>query len=190
MLPPSRILVVAATARELGPAGDWDAVLCGVGPVDAAAATAAAIAQFRPAAIVHVGIAGARHAAGIAPLSMVVGTESRYCDLAVPTSFAPAVLRGDATLLAAVQRAHPTVFARPIGTSARVGGSVDCDVEAMEGFGVLRAAQLAGIPAVEVRCISNAVEERDRARWHFEAAFAALIEATPAIVAEVARCGR
>jgi hypothetical protein len=108
----------------------------------------------------------------------------------VPSSFAPAVLRGDATLLAAVQRAHPTVFARPIGTSARVGGGVDCDVEAMEGFGVLRAAQLAGIPAVEVRCISNEVEERDRARWHFEAAFAALIEATPAIVAEVARCGR
>ena len=32
----------------------------------------------------------------------------------------------------------------------------------MEGFGVLRAAQLAGVPAIEVRAISNEIEEVDR----------------------------
>ena len=41
----------------------------------------------------------------------------------------------------------------------------------MEGFGVLRACELAGVPAVELRAISNAIDEPDRARWRFEEAF-------------------
>ena len=75
-----------------------------------------------------------------------------------------------------------------IGTSARVGGTTGCDVEAMEGFGVLRAAQLAGVPAIEVRAISNEIEEEDRSRWRFDEAFAAVLEATPRLVAELASC--
>ncbi len=35
----------------------------------------------------------------------------------------------------------------------------------MEGYAVLRAAALAGVPAVEVRVIANAVGEPDRAKW-------------------------
>ena len=75
-----------------------------------------------------------------------------------------------------------------IGTSARVGGTTGCDVEAMEGFGVLRAAQRAGIPALEVRAISNAIEERDRSRWRFEDAFGAITLVTPRLVAEFLAC--
>jgi nucleoside phosphorylase len=75
-----------------------------------------------------------------------------------------------------------------VGTSGRVGGTSGTDVEAMEGFGVLRAAQRAGVPAVEVRAISNDIEETDRARWHLDAAFAAITAATPRLVEEVARC--
>jgi hypothetical protein len=86
------------------------------------------------------------------------------------------------TLLHAVQRALPHAPTLTIGTSARVGGTVHCDVEAMEGFGVLRAAQLAGVPAIEVRAISNDIEEQDRARWHFDAAFAAITAVTPQLV--------
>jgi nucleoside phosphorylase len=44
----------------------------------------------------------------------------------------------------------------------------------MEGFAVLRAAELAGIPAVELRAISNEVDEPDRTRWRFDEAFAVL----------------
>ncbi len=75
-----------------------------------------------------------------------------------------------------------------IGTSGRVGQTVDCDVEAMEGFAVLRAAALAGVPAIEVRVIANAIEEADRTRWRFEEAFATLQAITPALVQEIARC--
>jgi futalosine hydrolase len=70
----------------------------------------------------------------------------------------------------------------PIGTSARVGGTSGCDVEAMEGFGVLRAAAGAGVPALEVRAIANEVEEADRSRWRFDDALRALAESVPALM--------
>jgi len=183
----TRILVVAATARELAAPDGWRTLLCGVGPVEAAAATAAEIARERPALIVHVGIAGARRARGIAPATLAIGTSSRYCDLGVGPEWAPGTVAVAPALVAAARRALPAAIACEIGTSARIGGAAGCDVEAMEGFGVLRAAERAGVPAIEVRAVSNDIEETDRARWQFEAAFAAITGATPALVAEVAR---
>ena len=184
----SRILVVAATARELAPTHGWDTLQCGVGPVEAAARTAAAIATHRPAAVLHVGIAGARRARALPPASFVIGSASHYCDLQhVPVDWAPSVLAADEHLLTAVQQALPDALVLPIGTSARVGGTsgAACLVEAMEGFGVLRAAHLAGVPALEVRAVSNDIEEGDRTKWHFDAAFAAITTATPALVAAI-----
>lgn len=177
-----RILVVAATSRELAMPHEWLTLQCGVGPVEAAVATAAAIAKLQPAAILHVGIAGARRHRAFAPASLVVGRDARYCDLNVPAEWASNSVPASPELLQAVQRALPQATTLTIGTSARVGGTTECDVEAMEGFGVLRAAQQAGIPAIEVRAISNDIEEQDRARWHFDAAFAAITNVTPLLV--------
>jgi futalosine hydrolase len=184
------ILVVAATARELAADLPCATLLCGVGPVEAAARTAAAITQHRPKAVLHVGIAGARRAAGIAARSLVIGSSARYSDLVLVSDLAPREVQADAELLAAARRALPSALVMPIATSARVGGGVGCDVEAMEGFAVLRAAQLAGVPALELRAISNEVEETDRARWHFDAAFAAITGATPRVLEEIAACVR
>ena len=177
-----RILVVAATARELAAPNGWLTLQCGVGPVEAAAATAAAIAELRPQAILHVGIAGARRIRGLAPASLVIGADARYCDSNMPTEWAPTTVSASPHLLAAVQLLLQNVVTLSIGTSARVGGATDCDVEAMEGFGVLRAAQRAGVPAIEVRAISNDIEEQDRTQWHFDAAFAAITAITPQLV--------
>ena len=188
MVDRSRILVVAATARELAPSEGWRTLICGVGPVEAAISTAAAIATERPAAIVHVGIAGARAASGIALGALIIGTRSHYTDLSVGPEWAPSELVVGAGLITAARRAVPTALECTIGTSARIGGTRDCDVEAMEGFAVLRAAAHAGIPAIEVRAISNQIEESDRAHWRFDDAFAAIIAATPALVTEVAAC--
>jgi futalosine hydrolase len=181
------VLVVAATERELTP-GEWRTLCCGVGPVDAAAATATAVALTRPAAIVHVGIAGTRRARALPPTTLVIGLEARYHDLSVPAHLAPNVVGPSPTLLAAASRAFPDAPRLAIGTSGRTGGTTDTDVEAMEGYAVLRAAQLAGVPAIEVRVIANEIEEEDRTLWHFEAAFAAVRAATPRLVEEVARC--
>ena len=186
----SAVRVGAATARELAPPEGWRVCCCGVGPVEAAAATAAALAVSRPAIVVHVGIAGARRASGLQPPAIVVGTETIYCDLGVPERFAPSRLATPAALVEAACRALPPATCAAIGTSGRVGHTSGCDVEAMEGFGVLRAAALAGVPAIEVRVISNAVEDTDRTLWRFDDAFAAVQALTPRLVRELAACVR
>jgi nucleoside phosphorylase len=89
-------------------------------------------------------------------------------------------------LLEAVRRLLPEAHVLPIATSGRVGGGTACEVEAMEGFGVLRAAALAGVPAVELRAVANAVADPDRSRWRFEEAFAALAEAVRHVLAALA----
>jgi predicted 5'-methylthioadenosine/S-adenosylhomocysteine nucleosidase len=177
------LLVVAATERELGGAGDAATLACGIGPVEAALVTARALAERRPDAVLHVGIAGAR---GIEPPALVLGSESVYCDVIDPAFTMPRVERvaPDAGLLAAACAALPNALVLPIATCAKVGGGAGYDVEAMEGFGVLRAAALAGVPAVELRAISNAVDEPDRSRWwRFDDALDALAAAVERLVA-------
>jgi futalosine hydrolase len=79
----------------------------------------------------------------------------------------------------------------PIGTSAAVGSvGRDVAVEAMEGFGVLRAAALAGVPALEVRAISNEIGEPDRALWQIAEAIGSLSAATPALLEALAAAVR
>ncbi|MEA2688867.1 MAG: futalosine hydrolase, partial [Candidatus Eremiobacteraeota bacterium] len=56
------------------------------------------------------------------------------------------------------------------------------DVESMEGFAVLRAAQLAGVPAIEIRGVSNLVGERDSNEWDFRAGAAAAVATTDALL--------
>ena len=174
----ARVLVVAATERELATVAGARTVVCGIGPIEAAAVTARALAEERPSAVLNVGIAGAR---GLEPLTLVLGSEAVYCDADGP--LVPARARPDAGLLARLHTAFPEAELRSIGTSARVGGSQGVDVEAMEGFAVLRACELAGVPAVEVRVVSNAIDEPDRALWRFDDAFAKLAETLPRLVA-------
>ena len=172
------MLVIAATERELeGVRG----LVCGVGPVDAAAATARALAERRPAAVLHVGLAGAR---SFAEPALVVGSEAVYCDTEHPLIVRRA--RPDELLLERARSALPGARVCAIGTSARVGGTTGCDVEAMEGFAVLRACELAGVPAVEVRAVANDVAEPDRARWRFDDALALLRAELPRLVEALA----
>jgi nucleoside phosphorylase len=145
--------------------------------VDAAAATARALAERVPRLVVNVGIAGAH---GFGEPELVIGSEAVYCDTDSPRVAARA--RPDAALVEAARRALPSARVCAIGTSARVGGTTGCDVEAMEGFAVLRAAELAGVPALEVRAVSNEISEPDRARWRFDDAFALLRASLPALL--------
>jgi len=179
----SVILVVAATERELAGAEGAVTLACGVGPVEAAAATSRALCEQRPDVLLHVGIAGAR---GIDPPQLVIGSESVYED-AAGGKWVPARLQPDPRLVEAARRALPDAPALPIGTSARVGGTSGCNVEAMEGFAVLRAAELAGVRAVEVRAVSNEIDEPERTRWRFDDALSALEAALPLLLAELRR---
>jgi futalosine hydrolase len=150
--------------------------------VEAAAATARALVELTPEAIVHVGLAGGR---GIRPGTLVLGSESLYCDLHADVHV-PRRTLPDEQLLAAARAALPDARVEVIGTSASVGGTTGCDVEAMEGFAVLRAAELAGVAAVELRAVSNEIGEPDRSRWRFEDGLAALEAALPRLLSALA----
>jgi nucleoside phosphorylase len=170
------VLLVAATEIELC---DHPGLVCGVGPVEAAAATARALALDPPAEVVHVGIAGGH---GITPGGLVVGSESIYCDIAAEIPVIDRVAP-DPGLLEAVRQALPDALVLPIGTSAAIGGvAPTVRVEAMEGFGVLRACAQAGIPAIEIRAVSNEITETDRGRWRIGRALEALAEALPTVL--------
>ena len=173
------ILLVAATPGELA----GDGLVCGVGPVEAAARTAAALASSRPSAVLHVGIAGAR--TFVEP-ELVIGSEALYCD-ANDAKWIALRVEPDARLLAAARRALPAARVEPIGTSARLDGTNGCEVEAMEGYAVLRAAALAGVPALEVRVVSNAILDEDRGRWRIDAAKRLLADSVPVVLAELER---
>jgi len=176
---PFVLLVVAATERELAIVRGAETACCGVGPVEAALRTAHALFGRDVTAVLHIGIAGART---IDAPALVLGSEAVYRDVIDDGSTFPRIERvePDAALLAAARTALPEAHVAPISTCGKVGGGTD--VEAMEGFGVLRAAQLAGVPAVELRAISNAVNEPDRAKWRFDDAFALLADAVARLV--------
>ena len=180
--------MVAATELEaaLVEPGRARVVVCGIGPVEAALATARAVAEETPEAVLQIGIAGART---LPNASIAIGTEAVYCDVIDPEARIPRVERvaPDARLLAAARRALPDAHALAIGTSGRVGGGRDCEVEAMEGFGVLRAAAGAGVPALELRAVSNPVAETDRGAWRIDEALEALRAALPPVLAELER---
>ena len=171
------ILVVGAIGQELAGARDRARLLiCGIGPVEAAIATAKEIIRERPRAILNVGLAGARRGSGIDLLDVVVGSESVYCDLF--PRFSTKRIAPDAGLLGAARETLPEAHFLPVGTTASVGGSSDVEVEAMEGFSVMRAAQLSAIPALELRVISNEVEEPSRSSWRIDDGLFVLAGAT------------
>jgi len=173
-------LLIAATEIELC---EQPGLVCGVGPVEAAAATARQLALEAPDAVLHIGIAGAR---GITPGGIVIGSESVYCDISAEIPVLDR-LSPDERLLEAIRSAVPEALALPIGTSASVGGASDVRVEGMEGFAVLRACALAGVRAIEVRAISNEISEGDRSRWRIGRALEALADVLPRMLEAVAK---
>ena len=161
------MLVVAATERELGARTAVRHVLLRDRSGGGGGAHGAGARERQPDAVLHIGIAGAR---AIEPLSLVLGSEAVYED-----ARGPLVARASSPTQRCSSDARRATRAHvlPIGTSAHVGGTSACEVEAMEGFAVLRACALAGVPAVELRAISNAIDEPDRAKWRFDEALRA-----------------
>ncbi len=170
------MLVVAATELELANVTGAETLCCGIGPVEAAIAMTAALARSKPPALLHIGIAGARH---LQSGSLAFGSEAVYGDARDPVMHRAFP---DSRLLAIAREVLPEAAVLPIATTARVGGGhAHADVEAMEGFAVLRAAETAGVPAIEVRAVSNAFDA-SRADWRIEEALAALTEAVPLLI--------
>ena len=184
MLDAVEVLVVAATPFELAWVGAPTATLaCGVGPVEAAAATAAEIARSRPDAVLHVGIAGARAAAGIAVGAVVIGSWSVYDDLAAAIPL-ERVVEAAPELLEAARRALPDAPAVEIATTPASGGR-----RPTPRWRRWRASACCAPPRWPASrrsscgAISNMVGEEDRTRWDIPGALAVLGRGGRAVLA-------
>nr|WP_246363329.1 futalosine hydrolase [Deinococcus budaensis] len=194
-------MIVVATAGEAARLTDLPArvVVSGVGPVAAALATARALASERFDLAVSAGIGGAYPGSGLRPGDLAVSGRIVQADLgaqdgegflgleALGLSILPDAphagdfgVWSDAAALAARvgARCGPLLTLSTVtGTSAqaqalaaRFPGAL---TEGMEGAGVAHAALLAGVPALELRGVSNPVGPRDRAGWRIPEALAA-----------------
>ena len=184
---------IAASSRGV------DVLVSGVGPAAAAAATSRELATAGYDLVLCAGIGG-----GFAPLAagdVAVAGAIVFADLGAesPDGFLPVSELGfgneayavDPSL--AVQLAHRTgghlgtvlTVATVTGTAASAATLVrrfpDAVAEGMEGAGVAAAAALHGVPAAEVRAVSNPVGPRDRAGWQITLALESLARAVAAV---------
>lgn len=187
-----------AVLRGLRGDGRFDVVVVGVGQAAAAAGTAAALAASRYRLVVSAGIGGGFP--GRAEIgSLVVASEIVAADLGAETpdgylsidelGFGSARIPVEAALAdrltEAIRLSGRIVRLGPALTLTTVTGTADTAVklakrvpgaacEGMEGFGVASAAQRFGLPALEIRAVSNAVGPRDKSAWRIGEALAAL----------------
>lgn len=180
------ILIACAVGKELEffrPRPHVELLVTGIGPVEAAAAVSRALAQSSYDYVVNAGIAGAFDESAAVGDAVVVSDDFLQLDLETGTALAlPDGLRiidrasSDLVLVdRLVELGFPSVrgitVPRVTATDATAAklAALGAGVESMEGFAVLRAAEIAGVPAVEVRGISNVVCDRSRSRWDFAA---------------------
>lgn len=179
---------------------------CGVGPVEAAVATARALASARCEAVVNAGIAGAFPGRARVGEAVIVVTEW-LADLGLEGG-SPLTLP-DGAMLVERAEADPRLVARCAGLPYRLGSGLTvaqvtatrrtgerlssrygADVESMEGFSVLRAAAQFDVPALEVRGISNIVGDRAESAWDFAAGARAAADALTAVLARISGCAQ
>jgi len=178
-------------------------LVMGVGPVNAAISVTRVLARDQPRQIVVCGIGGAYPGSGLRVLDVACAEMECYGDLgaATPSGFLdmkalgfPVV--GGATPLyndmpmqvfPTARRVKFVTVTTCTGTAlaaqlieTRTGGAV----ENMEGAAVAHVAHLYGVPAGEVRGISNMVTDRDTSQWRVKDAATAAQEALLAWIAQ------
>lgn len=196
-----RVLIVVATAGEAARLADLPArvVVSGVGPVAAALATARALSREPFDLAVSAGIGGAYPGSGLRPGDLALSSVIVQADLgaqdgehfldlpALGLSVLPdtphagmfPAWEGAPALAERVGAAcGPTLTLNTVtgtveGALALVRRFPGALTEGMEGAGVAHAALLSGLPALEIRGVSNPVGPRDRAAWRIPEALAA-----------------
>ena len=182
----------------------------GVGRTNASAATTQALIEEGPFdAVLSVGVAGSLPGLepALDPGALVIGSESVYHEegLLAPDGFRDMTGLGfplgpfegnripaDPDLLESLR---PLGTCGPIATVASCSGTDEAAhevrrrtsalVEAMEGAAVLHAALLQGVPAIELRAVSNTTGDRDQQVWDLPAAFDGLATAMPLVEARL-----
>lgn len=176
-------------------------VVAGIGRTNAAAATAEALAEARAtgalfAAVISTGIAGALPGSNLALGTVIVADACIYAEegIALPEGQGDMRVLGfplgdfegnrvpvDGALLLAFRALGPACEIATVATCSgtdvaalSVRTRTGAMAEAMEGAAVVHAARRVGVPAIEIRSISNTTGDRATQRWDIAAAFTAL----------------
>lgn len=158
-------------------------LVTGVGSIEAAASVARALAQSPYDLVINAGVAGAFAGGPGIGEGVVVAEES--IELGLETGQSLALPEGARTIdrVSSDFRLLDRVVERGFGSvrgltvsqvtatdaTAERLAQLGVQIESMEGFAVLRAAEMAGVRAIEVRGISNYVCDRTRSQWNFAA---------------------
>ena len=184
-----RVLIVTAVEAERAVLAHPDAIVGGIGPAAAAAATSAELARASYDLVVCAGIGG-----GFGPLQpgdIAVASTIAFADLGAHSPAGWVEIEGapvhyDVPPRLAVEIADRT--GGHLGTVLTVAGVTgtaeqtealaarypDAVAEGMEGAGVAAAALVHDAPFAEIRAISNLVGPRDRDAWRIPDALTAL----------------
>ncbi|WP_223292474.1 futalosine hydrolase [Salipaludibacillus neizhouensis] len=173
--------------------------LAGVGPMSAAANTATMLANSDFSLVINMGIAGGfPESASIG--DVVIALKMVAADLGAESEngfkpieelgFGKSVYTVTPDLVDKVNAAIQidsliSVHTKTILTLSTVTGTTksleelqqrfpEAGAEAMEGFGVATAAELKGVPCMEIRSISNLIGPRDREAWRIKDALESL----------------
>jgi futalosine hydrolase len=186
------ILLACAVEAELT---FWEArdgvetLVTGVGPVEASCALTAELCRKPYRLVVNAGLGGAFDGAARIGDGVVVGDDAM--EIALETGAPLRLPRGERTVerarsdSALVARLRDAGFAVVRGvtvarvtssaqTARRLATELGAQIESMEGFAALRAAERMKVPAVELRGISNRCGERESSGWDFDAGMAGL----------------
>ena len=186
------ILLACAVNKELSfftPREGVELLATGVGVVEAAAMVTHRLAQQRFKLVVNAGIAGAFDGAAAIGAGVVVASERMEIDredgtpIQLPegerivdtADFCDALLAAKlATAGFPTMRGITVSRVTTTEATAQRLAALGAQVESMEGFAVMRAAQLAGVQTIEVRGISNRVGDPARSGWNFAAGVSGL----------------
>lgn len=184
-------------------------VVAGIGRTNAAAATAEALAEARAtgapfAAVISTGIAGALPGSNLALGTVIVADACVYAEEGIALPEGQGDMRvlgfplGDfegnrvpvgGALLVAFRSIGPACAIATVATCSGTDAAAlsvrtrtGAMAEAMEGAAVVHAARRVGVPALEIRSISNTTGDRATQRWDIAAAFAALQRVGDALV--------
>ena len=184
-------------------------VVAGIGRTNAAAATAEALTEARAtgalfAAVISTGIAGALPGSNLALGTVIVADACIYAEegIALPEGQGDMRVLGfplgdfegnrvpvDGALLVAFRALGPACEIATVATCSgtdvaalSVRTRTGAMAEAMEGAAVVHAARRVGVPALEIRSISNTTGDRATQQWDIAAAFTALQRVGDALV--------
>lgn len=200
------VLVVAvdAEAAAVGTREGVHVVTAGVGRTNAAIATTLAAQKDQVHAIISVGVAGALPGSNLNIGDLIGANFCVYAEegIETPTGFQDMSAIGfslgdflgndvpcDPHLIQAVQNLAPIGRIATVATCSgtdeaadRIAARTGCVAEAMEGAAVVHTARRLGVPAIEIRAISNTTGNRESQKWDLPAAFSTLQDALPPIL--------